>query len=205
MGEEKHEKAGVTLPWVYLSKNYVTFTNIALFLNFSLYDTIRSAGFLMFKIFICTLFLLFMSSSKGFAEKECGENQKDWKAKDESYWRSQLTPEQFEITRRAGTERPFSGKYDKHYENGSYICSNCGQELFSSAHKYDSGSGWPSFYDLASAGVVELRSDNSHGMVRVEVLCSRCDAHLGHLFDDGPDLTGKGYCINSASLNFKKN
>jgi peptide-methionine (R)-S-oxide reductase len=123
----------------------------------------------------------------------------DWSKID---WRSRLTPEQFAITREAGTERPFTGKYDKLFDAGQYNCVCCGLPLFESTSKFDSHCGWPSFdQTIAKDAVVELE-DNSHFMRRVEIRCRRCNAHLGHVFDDGPTKTGLRYCMNSASLNF---
>lgn len=121
--------------------------------------------------------------------------------KNDEDWRAKLTPEQFEILRMKGTEPPFSGEYVDEKRAGVYTCGACGNELFSSETKYDSGSGWPSFYDLIDEGSVELREDASHGMVRTEAVCARCGGHLGHVFDDGPaDKGGKRYCINSLAL-----
>ena len=125
--------------------------------------------------------------------------------KTDAEWRQLLTPEQYTVTRQRGTERAFTGQYVHNKADGTYCCVDCGQPLFSSETKFDSGSGWPSFWDVLQQGSVLLKEDNSYGMRRVECVCSRCDAHLGHLFDDGPhDKTGQRYCINSASLAFQQ-
>jgi peptide-methionine (R)-S-oxide reductase len=120
--------------------------------------------------------------------------------KTDDEWRQSLTPEQYEVLRRQGTEPPFSGSYVYSKEDGMYRCAACGNELFSSDTKFESGTGWPSFYEPAAGDRVELRSDTSHGMTRTEVVCGRCGSHLGHVFDDGPQPTGQRFCINSLAL-----
>jgi peptide-methionine (R)-S-oxide reductase len=124
--------------------------------------------------------------------------------KTEEQWREELTPEQFEVLRRAGTERAFTGELYYNKESGMYRCAGCGADLFSSDTKFESGTGWPSFYEPAFAENVETHDDVSHGMVRTEVRCKRCGGHLGHVFPDGPNPTGLRYCINSCALDFEK-
>ncbi len=132
------------------------------------------------------------------------------KNKSEEYWKKKLTPKQFRILREKGTETPFTGEFLNNKKSGMYVCGACGAPLFSSDTKYESGTGWPSFFDVADKGNVELKEDNSLGMNRIEVVCAKCGGHLGHLFDDGPTempdgrkATGKRYCINSCALGFK--
>ncbi|MEE9423042.1 MAG: peptide-methionine (R)-S-oxide reductase MsrB [Gammaproteobacteria bacterium] len=124
--------------------------------------------------------------------------------KTDDEWRESLTPEQFEVTRKHGTEPAFSGKYHDCKDKGIYTCACCKQALFRSDEKYDSGSGWPSYWQPISKDAVRENTDSSHGMRRVEILCSQCDAHLGHVFEDGPQPTGLRYCINSLSLDLDK-
>ncbi|MBX7139802.1 MAG: peptide-methionine (R)-S-oxide reductase MsrB [Chitinophagales bacterium] len=124
--------------------------------------------------------------------------------KSEEQWRIELDPETYHVLREKGTERAFTGKFYKNKEAGTYVCRGCGTPLFTSDTKYDSGSGWPSFYDAIDKGVIETKTDYSHGMIRTEIMCAKCGGHLGHLFDDGPNPTGQRYCVNSLSLDFKK-
>ena len=124
--------------------------------------------------------------------------------KSDDEWRERLTPDQYAITRQAATEPPFSGKYCDTKEQGIYNCVCCGARLFDASSKYDSGSGWPSFWEPAEQSNIEEREDLSHGMRRVEIVCARCDAHLGHVFPDGPEPTGLRYCVNSGALDLDK-
>ncbi|MEA2424506.1 MAG: peptide-methionine (R)-S-oxide reductase [Thermoleophilaceae bacterium] len=123
--------------------------------------------------------------------------------KTDAEWRAELTPEQYAVLRQQGTERAFTGKYVDAKDDGTYHCAGCGAELFSSDTKFESGTGWPSFYEPAVAENVDLHSDTSHGMVRTEVTCAACGGHLGHVFPDGPNPTGQRFCINSCSLDLK--
>ena len=122
--------------------------------------------------------------------------------KTEEEWKKELTPEQYHVLREKGTERPFSGKFNLNKENGVYVCGACGNELFTSEMKFDSGCGWPSFDREIGEGKILKKRDTSHGMIRTEILCARCGSHLGHIFDDGPTETGLRYCVNSLSLDF---
>ncbi len=123
--------------------------------------------------------------------------------KTDEEWMEQLTPEEYRVLREKGTERPFTGQYYLHKEKGVYVCAGCGEELFSSDTKFDSGCGWPSFYDAENKSKIDYIEDHSHGMYRIEVVCAKCGGHLGHVFEDGPKPTGQRYCINSVSIKFK--
>jgi len=119
-------------------------------------------------------------------------------------WKKELTDEEYQILRKKGTELAFTGKHLNNKKDGTYVCAGCGNPLFSSETKFDSGSGWPSFWDVISKGKIDINSDYNLGMKRIEVVCSKCGGHLGHVFDDGPNPTGKRFCINSLSLDFKE-
>ncbi|MFV0304049.1 MAG: peptide-methionine (R)-S-oxide reductase MsrB [Moheibacter sp.] len=124
--------------------------------------------------------------------------------KSEEQWKKELTPEQYHVLREAGTERPFSGQYNLHFEKGTYNCAACGESLFTSESKFDGHCGWPSFDQELEKGKILEQTDKSHGMVRTEILCGNCGSHLGHIFDDGPTETGLRYCVNSLSLGFEE-
>jgi peptide-methionine (R)-S-oxide reductase len=130
------------------------------------------------------------------------EHETDLKAKPDAYWRERLTPAQYAVLRQHGTEPAWTGALLDNKATGMYVCGGCGTPLFSSDTKYESGSGWPSFWEAVDADAVELHEDRSHGMVRTEVTCAACGGHLGHVFPDGPRLTGQRFCINSAALGF---
>lgn len=125
--------------------------------------------------------------------------------KTEREWQRELSPEEYRITRQKGTEPAFTGQYWNTKQQGTYVCRCCGTELFTSDTKYDSGSGWPSLYRPVNAGAIDEQEDSTHGMTRTEIICHNCDAHLGHVFEDGPQPTGLRYCVNSASLQLKTN
>jgi peptide-methionine (R)-S-oxide reductase len=144
-----------------------------------------------------------LSVNEGVIHLRAGLFMAEKITKSDQEWQKQLTPEQYHVARQAGTEPAFTGKYWNSKEDGTYTCVCCGQPLFSSETKFNSGTGWPSFFQPLDEQAVATHSDRSYGMVRNEVHCSRCDAHLGHVFEDGPDPTGLRYCMNSASLDLK--
>ncbi|MBC7406914.1 MAG: peptide-methionine (R)-S-oxide reductase MsrB [Arcicella sp.] len=145
---------------------------------------------------------LVMMACSGYTQQD--KPKKFEVTKTEMEWKKQLTPEQYIVARQKGTERPYTGEYWDNHGKGKYVCIGCKLDLFSSDTKFESGTGWPSFWDPIKKENVLVASDNTHGMSRDEVLCSRCGSHLGHVFDDGPKPTGKRYCMNSASLSFVK-
>jgi peptide-methionine (R)-S-oxide reductase len=153
---------------------------------------------------LITAFAFILIAGSSCAQKNKKQMENFAVVKTDAEWKKQLTAEQYEVARKAGTERAFTGKYWDNHEKGTYKCICCGQELFTSDTKFESGTGWPSFYQPIKKQNVLEKTDNTFGMSRTEVMCSRCGAHLGHVFDDGPKPTGLRYCMNSASLDFVK-
>jgi len=153
--------------------------------------------FILISFMVAGFFLIGQTneeSSKGFLMDKVVKSDQDWE--------TCLTPEEYQVLREKGTERAFTGKYYKHKEEGTYVCAGCDNELFSSDTKYDSGSGWPAFFDALDENKVNSKRDITFGMIRTEITCAKCDSHLGHVFEDGPKPTGLRYCVNSLSLNF---
>ncbi|MGB6083528.1 peptide-methionine (R)-S-oxide reductase MsrB [Moheibacter sp.] len=156
-------------------------------------------------ILILSLFGCTQKNLKENAMEKSNSNPHTFKLeKSEEEWKNELTPEQYYVMRQAGTERPFTGKYNMHFEEGIYTCGGCGEPLFTSDSKFDAHCGWPSFDREISEGKILERTDTSHGMIRTEILCANCGSHLGHVFEDGPTETGLRYCVNSLSLDFEE-
>lgn len=166
----------------------------------------------LFLLLGCTIFCLmafttcsYFSENKQFLKTNTMQNDDSTIVnKTDSEWRAQLTPEQYYVLRQKGTERPFTSKFEDHYDGGTYTCAACGNQLFKSDSKFDAGCGWPSFFEALDSTKIKTEIDNTLGMQRVEIMCAKCGGHLGHVFDDGPKPTGLRYCVNGAALNFLK-
>ena len=153
--------------------------------------------------------LVMMACSGNSQDTKKPDNKKNMDKTDQVFrtdeeWKKILTPEQYHVLREKGTDYPYSGKYYLHKEKGVYVCAGCGEELFTSDMKFDSDCGWPSFDKEIAGGKIKQIRDTSHGMIRTEIVCAKCGSHLGHIFDDGPTITGKRYCVNSTSIGFNK-
>jgi peptide-methionine (R)-S-oxide reductase len=160
----------------------------------------------MMKKLLLSICLLAVASAYAQQHKPADTNHKNFEVvKTDAEWKKLLSPDAYTVLRKKGTERAFTGSYYDHHEAGTYCCAGCGNPLFSSAHKFESGTGWPSFYQPVAENKIIKETDNAYGMVRTEVMCAKCGGHLGHVFDDGPQPTGLRYCINSVALSFKKN
>jgi peptide-methionine (R)-S-oxide reductase len=159
----------------------------------------------MEKLFSIVLVILFLGVFTSLSAQDKNKEEMDKPiVKTEEEWKKELSAEEYRVLRECGTEPAFTGKYYNHKEDGTYVCAGCGAELFSSDTKYDSGSGWPSFYAAVDKEAIKEELDTSYGMRRIEIKCAQCDSHLGHVFPDGPNPTGMRYCVNSVSLDFEK-
>lgn len=156
-----------------------------------------------FVLIVCVTFFTACSTPEQKSKTESFDMENKI-TKSDAEWQNELDPEQYRVLRQQGTERAFTGQYWDHHENGTYVCAGCGTPLFTSNSKFDSGTGWPSFYEPIDQHSIEEKRDTTYGMIRTEVHCAKCGGHMGHLFDDGPKPTGLRYCVNSISLKFQK-